>query len=71
MLPRHAREPRAEVSDRCGACETMVARLYVVPVDRRLGARAPRVACYFCYLRMVGASPRRQQLARHREDGPR
>ena len=71
MLPHHAREPRAEVSERCGACETMATRLYVVPVHRRLSDRAPHVACYFCYLRAVGTSPRRQQLMCHQQDAPR
>jgi len=49
-------------TDRCGGCELTVARLYLIPVHHRLGERAPRIACYFCYLRAVGASPRRKQL---------
>jgi hypothetical protein len=58
-------------ADRCDACEMAAARLYLIPVHRRRGDRAPRIACYFCYLRAVGASPRRQQLVSRHEDGPR
>ena len=61
---------RTRPADRCDACEKTVARLYVIPPHRRLSERAPRTACFFCYLRAVGASPRRQQLVSQRQDGP-
>src|SRR5687768_10376206 len=48
------RRERTTSADRCDACEKTVARLYVIPPHRRLSERAPRTACFFCYLRAVG-----------------
>ena len=47
----------------CQMCEADSKRLYIVPAVRRLGERAPRVVCHFCFVRIVGIAPRRSALA--------
>jgi hypothetical protein len=46
----------------CGQCEANTRMLYVLPQSRRLGERAPRVVCRFCYIRLAGINPRKREL---------
>jgi hypothetical protein len=57
-------EPRkgGELAWTCGQCEIHTRMLYVLPETRRLGERAPRVVCRFCYIRLAGINPRRREL---------
>ena len=46
----------------CPRCNAGTPRLYGLPERALKSHAAPRVACYFCYVRMVGIKPTRRQL---------
>jgi hypothetical protein len=46
----------------CPRCNAGAPRLYGLPERVLKSQAAPRSACYFCYVRMVGIKPTRRQL---------
>jgi hypothetical protein len=46
----------------CPRCNAGVPRLYGLPERVLQSLAAPHVACYVCYVRMVGIKPTRRQL---------
>jgi len=53
---------RTDVTSACPGCYAVVPRLYGLPEKVLKSLVAPRVACYFCFLRMVGIKPTRRQV---------
>jgi hypothetical protein len=50
------------ISRACPRCHAGVPRLYGLPDKVLLSRAAPRAACYFCYVRIVGIKPTRTRL---------
>jgi hypothetical protein len=46
----------------CPRCNAGAPRLYGLPEKVLKNQAAPRAACYFCYVRMVGIKPTRRQV---------
>jgi hypothetical protein len=46
----------------CPRCNAGAPRLYGLPERVLKSQAAPRAACYFCYVRMVGIKPTRRQF---------
>jgi hypothetical protein len=44
----------------CPRCNAGVLRLYGLPEKALLSDAAPRAACFFCYVRIVGIRPTRR-----------
>lgn len=45
----------------CPRCNAGAPRLYGLPEKVLKSQAAPRAACYFCYVRIVGIKPTRRQ----------
>jgi hypothetical protein len=52
----------AATNSACPWCDGGAPRLYELPEKARLSQAAPRAACYFCYVRLVGIKPTRRQV---------
>jgi len=53
---------RAEAMRACPRCNAGAPRLYGLPEKVLKSLAAPRAACYFCFVRMVGIKPTRRQV---------
>jgi hypothetical protein len=53
---------RADVTSACPRCHAGAPRLYGLPEKVLKSLAAPRTACYFCFVRMVGIKPTRRQI---------
>jgi hypothetical protein len=51
-----------EAGMQCPMCGGEDKRLYRVPVVKQLGSVPLYTACYFCYLKLTGNSPRTAEL---------
>jgi len=46
----------------CPRCSAVAPRLYGLPEKVLKSHAAPRAACYFCFVRVVGIKPTRRQV---------
>jgi hypothetical protein len=53
---------RIDVMSRCPRCTAGAPRLYGLPEKVLKSLAAPRAACYFCYVRIVGIKPTRRKI---------
>jgi hypothetical protein len=53
---------RTDVTSACPWCNIGAPRLYGLPEKVLKSQVAPRAACYFCFVRIVGIKPARRQV---------
>jgi hypothetical protein len=53
---------RIDVANTCPRCNADAPRLYGLPEQVLKSLAAPRAACYFCYVRIVGIKPTRRKI---------
>ena len=53
---------RADVMSACPRCQAGTPQLYELPEKVLKSLAAPRAACYFCFVRIVGIKPTRRQV---------
>lgn len=53
---------RADVIMSCPQCTGDAPRLYGLPEKVLKSLAAPRAACYFCYVKLVGIKPTRRKI---------
>jgi len=53
---------RVDVMGTCPRCNAGALRLYGLPEKVLKSVAAPRAACYFCYVRIVGIRPTRRKI---------
>jgi len=53
---------RIDVMGTCPRCNAGAPRLYGLPEKVLKSQAAPRAACYFCYVRIVGIRPTRRKI---------
>jgi len=52
----------ASASPACEYCDTVTSRLYSLPDSVIRPHQTTQIACYFCFVRLVGLRPKRRQL---------
>jgi hypothetical protein len=53
---------RIDVTSTCPRCNADAPQLYRLPEKVLKSQAAPRAACYFCYVRIVGIKPTRRKI---------
>lgn len=53
---------RVDATSTCPRCNAGAPRLYGLPEKLLKSLAAPRTACYFCYVRIVGIKPTRRKI---------